>query len=149
MYTKTLKISCVLPASKNEVFSNLKQLKTLQYIAKPYASFNPVNAKDSSVWKENTVFQFKFKLFCFIPLGIHTINMKKFNEDEIYTKEYNKHVPVWNHRITLKEIKSNKTHYTDEIEIGANWKTMFVYLWAKAFYKHRQKKWLKLLDKAD
>lgn len=54
-------------------------------------------------------------------------------------------MPTWNHRITLDEIDAAHTGCTDEVEIDAGWKTPFVYLWAKAFYAHRQKKWLKLL----
>lgn len=47
----------------------------------------------------------------------------------------------------LHSKNSTETEYTDEVEIGAGWKTPFVYLWAKAFYSHRQKKWIKLLNK--
>lgn len=42
-------------------------------------------------------------------------------------------------------IDDNVTEYTDEVEIYAGWKTPIVYLWAKMFYGHRQKKWIKLL----
>lgn len=55
------------------------------------------------------------------------------------------HVPVWNHQIILREIERDRTEYIDEVELYAGWKTPFVYLWAKYFYAHRQKKWLKLL----
>ena len=33
----------------------------------------------------------------------------------------------------------------DRVEIHAGWKTFFVWLWAEAFYAHRQKKWIRLL----
>ena len=33
---------------------------------------------------------------------------------------------------------------TDEVEIQAGWKTVFIWLWARAFYTHRQRKWIKL-----
>lgn len=64
---------------------------------------------------------------------------------EVYTKEANVHVPVWNHQIILREIERDRTEYIDEVDLYAGWKTPFVYLWAKYFYAHRQKKWLKLL----
>ena len=38
-----------------------------------------------------------------------------------------------------------KTEYTDGVDIKAGWKTPFIWIWAKAFYAHRQRKWIKLL----
>lgn len=46
---------------------------------------------------------------------------------------------------TLQYIE-NTTQYTDEVEINAGWKTIFVYMWANAFYAHRQRKWKRLLS---
>ena len=40
---------------------------------------------------------------------------------------------------------NGKTDYSDQVEIGAGWKTFIVWLWANCFYKHRQRKWLKLI----
>lgn len=146
MPNKTIIKTSVLPASKREVFNRLKELKTLQYIAAPYATFTPENSNNDLVWEENTVFAFRFKLFSLFPFGTHTVKVISFSEnDGIFTHEKNPHVPTWNHRITLKELDQNATQYTDEVEIEAGWKTPFVYLWAKAFYSHRQRKWLKLL----
>ena len=142
--TMIVKKTTVFPASSKKVFSLLQELETLQYIARPYATFTSIEGDENFVWQEGKCFKFKFKLFGVIPYGIHTINVIKF-KDEIYTKESNPHVPIWNHRIILKECNGGKTEYTDEVEIGAGWKTVFVYLWAKCFYSHRQKKWIKLL----
>ena len=68
-------------------------------------------------------------------------------DDGIYTHEGNEHVPVWNHRIVLNGLPDNRCIYTDIVEIDAGWKTLFVFLWAKCFYTHRQKRWIKLLKK--
>lgn len=144
---KTLTRTTILPASKNEVFRRLKELKTLQHIAAPYATFTPENNNDDLVWEESSVCSFRFKLFGLFPLGVHTIEVISFSENgDIYTHEHNSHVPVWNHRIILKQLNQSATQYTDEVEIGAGWKTPFIYFWAKAFYSHRQRKWLKLLE---
>lgn len=137
----------VFPASQNVVWEKLQQLTTLQYIAKPFASFSPLDSASDFIWEEGKTFQFHFRLFCLLPFGIHTIHVVQFQKDsyEVYTKEANVHVPVWNHQIILREIERDKTEYIDEVELYAGWKTPFVYLWAKYFYAHRQKKWLKLL----
>ncbi len=141
-----VKKTSVFLASKDEVFDRLQQLKTLQYVAYPLATFTPVNEDDTSIWRADTETAYNFKLFGIIPFGVHSIKVIRFSlEEGIYTHESNKHVPVWNHEIIIEKIDNNSTKYTDIVEIKAGWKTIFVYLWAKCFYAHRQRRWLKLL----
>ncbi|MBP3541132.1 MAG: hypothetical protein J6K72_04865 [Clostridia bacterium] len=122
-------------------------LSTLQHIARPYATFQPVDRSDDLKWQPGEVYRFRFQLFGALPLGIHTIRVMRFDQAAgiIYTEESNSHVPVWNHKIILKPINHNHTGYTDEVEIHAGRKTPFVCLWAKLFYAHRQRKWIRLL----
>ncbi len=130
------------------VWERLQRLSSLQYVASPYASFQPVDGKKDFVWREGESFALNFKLFVVIPLGVHTIRIITFDREHytIYSNESNRHVPTWNHCITLKPIDERNTEYTDQIEIDAGWKTPFVYAWAKCFYAHRQKKWIRLLQ---
>lgn len=143
----TVKKTSVFSAKQSNVFGLLQRFDTLAYIAKPYATFKNIDGQTELVWEVGKSFSFDFKMFGFISLGVHIINVKEFNIDNIYTNEGNPFCPIWNHRIILKEIAERKTEYTDEVEIEAGWKTPFIYLWAKAFYSHRQKKWIKLLNK--
>lgn len=144
----TVKKSSVFPAAKDEIFRRLQKLKTLQYIAHPYATFKSVDDTEELTWQEDSPFAFHFKLFALIPFGVHTIKVIQFDiEKGIYTQEGNKHVPVWNHKIILEKIDENTTKYTDIVEIQAGWKTLFVYLWANCFYAHRQRKWKRLLKR--
>ena len=144
----TVKKSSVFPAAKDEIFRRLQKLKTLQYIAHPYATFKSVDDTKELTWQEDSAFAFHFKLFALIPFGVHTIKVIQFDiEKGIYTQEGNKHVPVWNHKIILEKINENTTKYTDIVEIQAGWKTLFVYLWANCFYAHRQRKWKRLLKR--
>lgn len=75
---------------------------------------------------------------------IHVID---FSRHSIYTNESNTHVPVWNHKILLNALPDGTTEYSDEVEIGVGWKTIFVWLWAKCFYSYRQKRWMYLFVK--
>lgn len=144
----TIKKSSIFPAAKEEVYNKLLKLETLQYIAYPYATFKPINGETELIWQENSSSTFSFRLFGIIPFGIHTIKVIRFGlENGILTNETNTYVPVWNHEIILEELDENTTKYTDIVEIEAGWKTMFVYLWAKCFYGHRQRKWRKSLIK--
>ena len=143
----TVKKSSVFPAPMGDVFSKLQRLETLQHIAYPYATFEPVNGKKELIWEKDTVAGFEFKLFGIIPFGIHTIKVICFSlEEGIFTEETNAHVPVWNHGIILEKVDENTTKYTDIVEIEAGWKTVFVYIWAVCFYTHRQREWKKMLN---
>lgn len=141
-----VKKTSVFPAGKDMTFQKLQQVETLQYIARPYAVFEPADENARMVWQPGEQFQFRFRLFGFIPFGVHHIQVERFDgEQGIFTRERNRHVPVWNHEIVLEAIDESHTRYTDRVEIEAGWKTCFVYLWANLFYAHRQRKWRKLL----
>jgi len=112
---KTVKKTSIFPASKKKVFSRLLKLKTLQYIAYPYATFTPMDGADSMSWEVGSTSRFKFRLFGVIPFGTHTIHVIRFGLDEgIYTHEGNEHVPTWNHEIILEELQGNRCRYTDK-----------------------------------
>ncbi len=111
------------------------------------ATFEPVIGKELLRWKRGEVYEVDFRLFGLISFGTHTIRIADFDRDRfvVRSRESNSHVPVWNHEIFLEPIDNRRTKYTDRVEIDAGWKTLFVYLWAKVFYAHRQRKWKRLL----
>ena len=130
---------------REKVFEKLQRSDTLQYVAAPYASFTPVNKDIDMVWQIGSTSSYGFKLFGIIPFGTHTIHIERFDIDGIQSREHNEHVPLWDHKITLRDA-GTQTEYTDEVEILAGWKTPFIWLWANAFYAHRQRKWIRLLQ---
>ncbi len=144
---KRVKRTSIFPAGKEQVFQRLQKLETLQYVAYPYATFSPADGKADMKWEAGNTFSFHFRLFGLIPFGKHTIHVLRFSPEEgIFTREENKHVPIWNHEIILEQLEDGSCRYTDIVDIDAGWKTVFVCLWAKCFYAHRQKKWLRLLN---
>ena len=135
----------IFPAKRDEVFSLLQRLETLQYVAAPYATFVPLEKEENFTWNAGATTDYHFKLFGIISFGVHSIRIESFDQNGIQSREHNKFVPVWDHLITLKDC-GDKTEYTDEVEIHAGWKTAFIWIWANAFYSHRQRKWIKLLN---
>lgn len=143
---KTIKKTSVFPASKSVIFLELQKLETLQKIAFPYATFKPIDPNSSKVWQAGQTFEFRLKLFGFIPLGIHTIYIQNFDEiNGLSTKEHSKVLLVWQHEIKLKVIDQNHTQYSDIVTFDAGLRTPFVSLWVSLFFAHRQRKWIKLL----
>ena len=134
----------VFPAGRDAVFQKLQKLETLQYIAWPFATFEPVG-NAVLTWTVGSTSSYRFRLFGVIPFGTHTIHIVRFNPEGIRSREANEHVPVWNHDIIMEPVDANHTEYTDRVEIRAGWKTAFIWVWANAFYAHRQRKWIRLL----
>ena len=134
----------VLPAGREVVFQKLQQLETLQYIAWPYAAFEPVGDA-VHIWQAGSTSAYRFRLFGVIPFGTHRIHIVRFDLEGVSSREGNEHVPVWNHDIVMEPVDAEHTKYTDRVEIQAGWRTVFLWLWANAFYAHRQRKWVKLL----
>ncbi len=141
-----VKKSSVFPASRDVIFEKLQKLETLQYIAEPYATFEPVGAAEP-VWTVGSTSAYRFRLFSVISFGTHKIHIVRFDPEGVSSREGNEHVSVWNHDITMIPRDENHTEYTDQIEIRAGWKTPFIWFWANAFYAHRQRKWIRLLKK--
>ena len=145
--SKIIRKSSVLLAGAGVVWEKLQRLESLQYIAAPYAAFEPLGGQKTFTWQSGRSFSLKLKLFGLLPMGVHTIRILIFDRAKltIYSHEGNLHVPVWNHLIKLKAIDDTHTLYTDRVEIDAGWKTPLICLWAELFYAHRQRRWKKLL----
>lgn len=148
----TVRRSSVFPASADEIFRRLQRLDTLQYIAAPLATFSPTGETppDGELrWEAGKTFAFRLRLFGVIPLGDHVIRVLEFGDRPyaIFTRESNPSVPTWNHRIELSALDADRTRYTDDVEIGAGWKTPLIWLWAWFFYGHRQRKWIRILTR--
>ena len=140
--------SSVFPAARETVFEKLQKLETLQYIARPYATFEPVGAA-KLVWEVGSTSAYRFRLFGVIPFGTHKIYIVRFDPEGVSSREGNEHVPVWDHDITMVPLDGSHTKYTDRVEIRAGWKTPLIWLWANAFYTHRQKRWIRLLKREE
>ena len=151
MKTKTICVSSVFPATPDKIWSIIGNLDTLRYIAAPYAYFTPLDTSNALVWHKGETTQFYLKVFGIIPMGTHTIKIIAFDKGNYYiaSEEKNHVVFIWNHQIHLKPTANGTALYEDAVEIGAGWKTNLVCVWSKMFYRHRQRKWRKLLSRKD
>lgn len=145
--TRHIRISSILPAPAGLIWEKLAELSSLQFVACPYASFSLLDGESFSHWEQGASYHLRLRVFGFLPMGVHTIRVLRLDpeEFEIYTMESNRHVPLWNHRISLKARPQGDTEYCDELELDGGHMTGLVRLWARLFYAHRQRKWLRLL----
>ena len=137
----------VFPADAEAVWSRLGEIRTLQIIARPYAAFEPLD--NCGAWRAGETYRLRLKLFCLIPLGVHTVHdlHRDASAYSVLTYEGNPFVPLWNHEITLTPM-GRACRYTDRVTLGAGWKTPFIGLWANCFYHHRQRRRIGILKGA-
>jgi hypothetical protein len=146
---KTISLSSTFPASAQEIWKKLLHVDTLKTITKPMMTFTPSDQfAENPAWVEGGTYTFKIRAFGVIPIGgRHSIEVKSMDREHfiIQTHERNATVTIWNHRIELAPLPEGHTRYTDIVEIYAGWLTPAIVLWSKVFYRHRQRKWVKLL----
>ncbi len=151
--SKTIVVDSVLPAGVEEIWARLLNIETLRYIARPMMTFVPVGQEGrDAVWIEGGSYTYKIRMWGMLPVGKeHRIRVKRMDREKCFieTQESNRMVPVWNHRIELEAAGEERSVYRDIVEIEAGWRTPAVAWWSKMFYRHRQRKWNRLLGEGE
>ena len=146
----TAVISTKMNTTPEILWKKITKPQTLQYVSAPILYFIPVGQNDTDLnsdWEINKEYNLKLLLFNLIPLGSHTIIIKKIDvkKNEIVSNESGKLAKVWNHTIRFNSISDEAIEYTDIIEIRAGFLNFFIWLFSHFFYRHRQRKWKELL----
>ncbi|MFO7846240.1 MAG: hypothetical protein ACQETF_11215 [Bacteroidota bacterium] len=146
------RISTHLSCSETELWKKIEKPKSLEFVAAPVLKFIPVGTDDfDDPWEINRDYNLKLYLFGLIPLGSHNIRLLKADKRRniIESREKGLLTRVWNHTITFHEVGDRKVHYTDKIEIKAGVLTPVIYVFAQLFYRHRQRRWKRLLKESE
>jgi hypothetical protein len=144
------KITTIIDTSPEKLWEEIQKPKSLQYVAAPILFFYPVEGTDlEDSWETDKEYKLRLYFLKLIPLGFHKIVLKKIDhsKNEIISNESGFLAKVWNHSINFKAINTNQIVYTDTIEIRAGLLTLFIWLFSQFFYRHRQRKWKRLLAK--
>ncbi len=134
--------------SADKIWKRLLNIGTLIEICKPKMTFKSYRAEMPEKWELQKTYLFKLFGYGFIPIGKHEIVPERIDREknEILSQEHNKIVSVWKHLIRLEPTETNKTVYTDEVVLYAGIFTYFAALWSISFYRHRQRKWGKIVE---
>ncbi len=136
--------STVLDGSVGDIYSLVTKLSTLSYISRPLLTFTLISEGEVT-WRVGDIHEFRLRSFGFLPMGRHRIEIAKVSENHISSVESGTLAKTWLHDIYLSRIDENKTTYTDLVEIKSGILTPFIWIFAKVFYGHRQRRWKKLL----
>jgi hypothetical protein len=133
-----------------KVWSRLKKVSTLHYVANPILKFKAINpANLPQEWSDGD-YETALLLFGFIPFGRQHIVIEIPNEVKNDTKilidhGYGSMVQTWRHTITLVRKTDSQTLYQDDVVIQAGVLTPFVWIFAWVFYRWRRRNWFKLI----
>lgn len=145
------RISTQFMCSEAEIWQKIEKPKSLEYVTAPILKFilEGTGGFDET-WEINRDYNLKLYLFGLIPLGRHRIRLVKIDKQRniIESREKGFLTRVWNHTITFHQAGDRKVHYTDEIEIKSGLLTPVIYVFAHLFYRHRQKRWKRLLKRS-
>ncbi|HEV3415552.1 MAG TPA: hypothetical protein VG056_02010 [Pirellulales bacterium] len=85
----------------------------------------------------------------FLPFGLHSIFVERVDSErrEIQSRERDRWIRRWDHLISVRETENGRTRYSDEIEIQAGALTPLVWLFAQVFYRHRQRRWRRVVQR--
>lgn len=124
---------------------------TFQFVGRPVVEFKPV---DTGGFPDRWVagdYRARMYLFGVIPMGKQRIGISlddsKAGEGEYRLRDDGGSalVSTWDHRITVRALDGTRTCYRDEVEVRAGLLTFCVWLFARLFFTHRQRRWKRLM----
>ena len=139
-------IQTVLPCSLEDAAEHVISTRLLLYVAHPLMSFTPVTGtRFPETWTEGTHWV-RLQLFGFLPFGRQAIVISKPSLSSGFAMRdagRSALIPVWDHLITI-EPHHEGVLYRDQVEVAARILTPLVWMFAQIFYRHRQRRWLRL-----
>jgi hypothetical protein len=139
-------LAIVLPCTLQDAVVHVMSTRLLQYVSHPLVSFSPPSGSSfPETWTEGTHWV-DVKLFGFLPFGRQAIVITRPAVPSGFAIRDAGHsalIPVWDHLITISPTDSG-VHYRDQVTVSAGILTPLVWLFARIFYHHRQRRWLRL-----
>lgn len=142
------RISAVFECTEKQLWDKIIEPRSLQYVAAPLLHFEPLVAGElDGEWSVGKTYVVRLSSFGFLPLGQHRIKIVTIDRatNTIESQESGSLARVWNHTIRFHPAGAGQLHYTDEIEIKAGLLTPCIWAFAHLFYRHRQRRWKKLI----
>ncbi len=141
-----LNIATYLDCSVEQAITHVKTTRLLKFVAHPIVHFTPIEPNTWPVtWAEGT-YWVGVRILGFLPFGKQAIVIsfpKSVDGFLLRDNGYSGVVKVWDHTISIT-IDAGQTRYSDSVTIEAGVFTLPVWLFAQAFYRHRQRR-LRLL----
>ncbi len=141
---RKLTVTSEIAIDIDSAWSKVKTSALLNFVTDGKVKFKPIGGQFPELWKEKDTVSTKMLVYGFVPFGgVHSIYFEKIDEESkiLQTRECDNSAKVWNHKILIRKLTDKTIMYEDEIVIYGGILTGFITIWAKSFYKHRQKRW--------
>lgn len=142
-----LRVATELPCSAERAWELVRKWSTLQFIAWPLVRIGPTPGGTLPDWRQGDETLCRSALFGLVPIGTRRVRFDTLDAGTgtIQTQESDVMVRSWRHQIRITPIDAGHCAYSDTVEIEAGLLTVPVWIWAHWFYRHRQRRWRKLL----
>lgn len=137
-------VESILPCDTDLAWAEVQRSELLLEVARPLVVIRPLRGEVlPERWAEGETRRCRLYLFGLLPLGTRTLFFERVDSErrEIQTREHDRLVRRWDHLIRVQPLEGGRCRYADEIEIEAGLLTPLVGLFARWFYRHRQRRW--------
>jgi hypothetical protein len=130
-------IACPVEQLRDE----LERTALFHYVTAPMLVFVPVDPPQFPERWAPGKYRVRLLVGGRLPIGEHTLNPQAdvFGSEVWHDSGYSPLIRLWDHRIVLEDAYG-MTRYHDRVEIRAGILTPVAWLFAKAFYTHRQRR---------
>lgn len=140
-------VSTYLPCRPEQAIHHACTSRLLQYVADPLLKLVPKEpSRLPETWSEGT-YRVSMYLFGFLPFGAQAVVIS-FPESKnafcVRDNGYGSRIRKWDHFVTIEQA-GDGTLYRDRVTIEAGILTPFVWALAQVFYRHRQRRWRRLV----
>jgi len=134
--------STLLAASADAVWAAVKTPSAFRFVTRRLLVM-PVIRSRCGEWREGETMVGWVFLFGFLPFSRHHLHVARINESTrtLSSREFGGLITMWNHDIEVVPIDSATCRYTDRIEIDAGFLTWAIAMYARWFYRMRQRRW--------
>lgn len=144
-----VEIETRLACSPQQVIDEVKKTKLLAYVARPLLKFVPIEPSEFPVLWEVGQYKTSLRLFGVIPLGYQILDASFPQSESLYCMRdngYSALIKTWDHTITIDAL-GDETLYKDRVVVDAGLLTPFVWMFVWFFFRHRQRRWRKLVSR--
>jgi hypothetical protein len=144
-----------LLCSAERCFAEVQTPRLMQHIASPLIRFSPIEPKSLPERWEEKEYLVSVHLFGLLPMGRQWVNISGRDRSsdvgrfyvELRDNGHGAFMSKWDHLITI-QASGQGCSYTDRVEVKAGALTPLVWLFAWFFYRHRQRRWQRLVENA-
>ena len=134
--------STLLAASADAIWAAVKTPSAFRFVTRRLLVM-PVIRSRSGEWREGeTVVGWVF-LFGFLPFSRHHLHIARIDDSTrtLSSREFGGLIAMWNHDIEVVPVDSMTCRFVDRIEIEAGFLTPAIAVYARWFYRMRQRRW--------